>query len=76
MKEPTSTKTADMQPAVLLGISPHGNSSSIPEMNGYFKENPWMAASKYTITIKVRILFAKFTFIFTGNNIVITFKIQ
>ena len=35
-----------------------------------------MAASKYTITIKVRILFTKFTFIFTGNNIVITFKIQ
>ena len=52
MKEPSSTKTADLQPAGLLEMSPpsHGNSPTMYlKLNEYFKENPWMTASKYTI---------------------------
>ena len=55
MKEPSSTKTTDIQPAALLEISlaPH---TGIPQLNlklnDYFKENPWIAASKYNIYSK------------------------
>ena len=53
MKEPTPTKTADIVPAALLEMDP---TTGIPQeyikQNDYFKENPWMTASKYTIYIK------------------------
>ena len=39
-------------------------------MNGYFKENSWLAASKYTI------YYLKNLRIFTSKNIVISFKIK
>ena len=49
MKEPMSTKTADIQPAALLEMSSHLNSSSRSKLNDYFKENSSIAAPKYTI---------------------------
>ena len=32
--------------------SPHGNFSSIPNMNTYYRENPWMPASENIISNK------------------------
>ena len=32
--------------------SPHGNSSSIPNMNTYYTENPWIPACKNIISNK------------------------
>ena len=43
------------------------------KQNDYFKENPWMTASKYTIYIKSLKNIYKIC-IFTGTNIVINFK--
>ena len=54
-KRPTPSKTTDIVPAALLEMN---LTTGIPQVfiwlfhctyNDYFKENPWMAASKYTI---------------------------
>ena len=67
-KGATSTKTADIQYVLFWNWAACGNSPVILQVNDYFKENPWMDASKYTTKLQNLC-------IFTDKNILIKFKI-
>ena len=49
-----STKTADVQPAALLEMRSHLNSSSRSKLNDCFKENPSIAAPNIPFTTKAK----------------------
>ena len=75
MKEPTSTKTADIQPAALPEMIPPQEPQAHLNELPFKGNNPGWPTPNIPFTIKVKILSTIFFLIFTGKNIVINFKI-